>query len=142
MVPSKRFKPIQKITSQRERKAAAALGESLQQRKSAQQRLDELRAYHADYLTRFARATNNGLSSSQIRECQVFSGKLETAISQQEEIVSQSQQDCDSSKAQWRGRYTKSKAVQNAVERMRETERKGKERTEQSESDERAQRKR
>ena len=142
MVPSKRFKPIQKITSQRERKAAAALGESLQQRKSAQQRLDELRAYHAEYLTRFARATNNGLSSSQILEYQVFIGKLETAISQQEEIVSQSQQDCDSSKAQWRGRYTKSKAVQNAVERMRETERKGKERTEQSESDERAQRKR
>ena len=47
MVPSKRFKPIQKITSQRERKAAVALGESLQQRQAAQQRLDELRAYHA-----------------------------------------------------------------------------------------------
>ena len=142
MVPSKRFKPIQKITSQRERKAAAALGESLQRRKAAEHRLDELRAYHAEYLERFARATSNGLSSTQILEYQVFIGKLETAISQQEGIVIQSQQDCDSSKTQWRGRYTKSKAVQNAVERMRETERKGKERTEQSESDERAQHKR
>jgi flagellar FliJ protein len=142
MVPSKRFKPIQKITSQRERKAAAALGESLQQRKAAQQRLDELRAYHAEYLERFARASSNGLSRSQILEYQVFIGKLETAIAQQEEVVVQSQQDCDSSKAQWRGRYTKSQAVQNAVERMREIERKGKERIEQSESDERAQRKR
>ncbi len=142
MVPSKRFKPIQKITSQRERKAAAALGESLQQRNAAKQRLDELRAYHSEYLERFARATSDGLSSSQVLEYQAFIGKLEAAISQQEEVVIQSQQDCDSSKAQWRGRYTKSKAVQNAVERMRETERKGKQRTEQSESDERAQRKR
>ena len=45
MPPSDRFKPIQKVVSQKERKAAVALGESLKQREAAKQRLDELRQY-------------------------------------------------------------------------------------------------
>ena len=140
--PSRRFKPIQKLASHKERKAAAALGESLKQREAAQQRLDELREYRSEYLERFASATRAGVSSRQILEYQVFINKLETAIGQQEEIVSRSQQDCDSSKAQWRGRYSKSKAMEHVIERMRQAERKDQQRKEQSESDERAQRKR
>jgi len=142
MAPSERFKPIQKIASQRERKAAAALGESLKQRGAAQQRLDDLRQYLAEYLERFASATRNGLSSRQIIEYQVFISKLETAIAQQEEIVLQSQQDCDSSKADWRGRYTKSKAMENAVDRMRVAERRQQDKKEQADTDDRVQRKR
>ena len=140
--PSERFRPIQKVVAHKERKAAAALGESLKQREAARMRLDELRNYLADYLDRFAGAARNGLSSRQILEYQVFISKLETAIAQQEEIFSQSQQVCDSSKAQWRGRYTKSKAMDNVVDRMRQAERKDLDRKEQTESDERAQRKR
>ena len=140
--PSKRFKPIQKIASHKERKAAAALGESLRQREASRAQLDDLRRYHAEYLKRFAGATQAGLSSRQILEYQVFITKLETAIAQQEEIVNQSQQVCDSSKAQWRGRYTKSKAMENVVGRMQKAERKDVNRREQSEADDRAQRKR
>ncbi len=139
--PSDRFKPIHRIASQKERKAAADLGESIKQRDAATQRLDELRAYLDEYLERFARATRDGLSRTQIMEYQVFIGKLETAIAQQEEIVAQSQQQFDSSKAHWRGRYTKSKAMENAIDRMREAERKDRDRKEQADSDERAQRK-
>lgn len=140
--PSERFRPIHKIVSHRERKAAAALGESLKQREAARTRLDELRAYHADYLNRFAGAASAGLSSQQVLEYQVFISKLETAIAQQEDIVAQSQQACDSSKAQWRGRYTKSKAMENALGRMHRKERKDQDRKEQAESDDRAPRKR
>lgn len=142
MSPSERFKPIQKIASHKERKAAAALGESLKQREAAKLRLDELRQYLAEYHERFARAAGNGLSSSQILEYQVFIGKLESAIAEQEKIVSQSQALCDDSKAQWRGRYTKSKAMENAVDRMQQTERKDEDRKEQAENDDRAPRKR
>jgi flagellar FliJ protein len=142
MASSERFKPIQKIASQRERKAAAALGESLRLRRVAEQRLDELRAYHAEYLARFARATHEGLSSTQILEYQVFISKLENAITQQEDVVSRSQQACDSNKAHWRGRYSKSKAMDNAVGRMHQAERRLKEWKEQAESDDRTRRKR
>jgi len=140
--PSKRFKPIQKIATHKERKAAAALGESLKQRQSARQRLEDLRQYRAEYLERFARATRSGLSGSQIMEYQVFISKLETAISQQEEIVNRSQQDCDSSKADWRGRYTKSKAMESVLGRMQKAELTSQKKKEQSEMDDRAQRKR
>jgi flagellar FliJ protein len=140
--PSKRFQPIQKIASHKERKAAAVLGESLKQREAARLRLEELRQYRAEYLERFGHATQAGLSSRQMLEYQVFITKLETAITQQEEIVKQSQQVCDSSKAQWRGRYTKSKAMENVVGRMQKAERADNNRKEQSESDDRAQRKR
>jgi flagellar FliJ protein len=139
--PSDRFKPIHKLASQKERKAAAALGESIKQRDAAQQRLDELRQYLGEYLERFSSATRNGLASSQLLEYQVFIAKLETAIDQQQEIVARSQQDCDSSKQSWRGRYTKSKAMENAMDRMRLAERKDRDRKEQAESDEHAQRK-
>lgn len=140
--PSERFKPIQKIVSQRERKAAAALGESLKQREAATQRLTELREYLGEYLERFSHAARNGLSSSQVMEYQVFISKLEAAIAQQEQLVAQSQVHCDSKKTDWRGRYTKSKAMDNALDRMRLEERKTREKKEQNEADERAQRKR
>ena len=139
--PSDRFKPIHRIASQKERKAAADLGESIKQRDEATRRLDELRAYLDEYLERFSRATRDGLSRTRIMEYQVFIGKLEAAITQQEEIVARSQQHFDSSKAQWRGRYTKSKAMENAIDRMREVERKDRDRKEQADSDDRAQRK-
>lgn len=142
MAPSKRFKPIQKIASQKERKAAAALGESLKQREAATRRLAELRQYLAEYRERFARATQHGLPGSQVLEYQVFISKLEAAIAEQEKLVDRSQRQCDSSKADWRGRYTKSKAMENAVNRMRDGERSEQERREQAESDERAQRRR
>ena len=140
--PSKRFRPIQRIASHKERKAAAVLGESLKQREAARLRLDELRQYRSEYLERFAGATRSGLSSSHILEYQVFISKLETAIAQQEEILTRSEKDCDSSKADWRGRYSKSKAMEHVVGRMQKAERKDENRKEQSESDDRAQRKR
>ena len=73
---------------------------------------------------------------------QVFISKLELAIEQQEQVVAQSQQNCDSSKQQWRGKYSKSKAMDNAVDRMKVNERKDLDRREQAEADERSQRKR
>lgn len=142
MPPSDRFKPIQRLVSQKERKAAAVLGESIKLRADATQRLDELRRYLEEYLERFSRAVHNGLSSRQILEYQVFIDKLENAIAQQEAVVRQSQQELDASKEHWRGRYCKSKAVDNAVDRMQAEELKDSERKEQTESDERAQRKR
>lgn len=142
MPPSDRFKPIQNVASQRERKAAAQLGESLKQRQAALQRLDELKQYLTEYLERFAQAARRGLSSSQILEYQVFISKLEAAIEQQEKVVLQSEKHCDTSKEHWRGRYSKSKAMENAVDRMKVRERKDSDRREQAEVDDRSQRKR
>lgn len=140
--PSDRFKPIHQLASHKERKAAVDLGESIRQRDSAHQRLAELREYHKEYLERFAQAAREGLSSHQIVEYQVFLGKLETAIAEQQNIVARSEQACDLSKRQWRGRYSHAKAMENAIDRMRVAERQDAERREQADADDRAQQKR
>ena len=142
MPPSDRFKPIHHLASQNERKAAVELGESIKQRNSAQQRLAELEQYHKEYLERFAGATRNGLTSNQIVEYQVFIGKLEDAIAEQRRIVQRVEQDCLQTRQQWQGRYTKAKAMENAIDRMRLAERRQDDRREQAESDDLSQRKR
>ena len=142
MPPSDRFKPIHHLASQKERKAAVELGESIKQRNSAQQRLAELEQYHKEYLERFAGATRNGLTSNQIVEYQVFIGKLEDAIAEQRRIVQRVEQDCLQTRQQWQGRYTKAKAMENAIDRMRLAERRQDDRREQAESDDLSQRKR
>ena len=138
MSSSDRFKPIQKIASHKERKAAAELAESLRRRDAERQRLDQLKQYLAEYLESYASAAGHGLSGRRILEYQGFISKLQVAIAEQEQLVSRSQQDCDSSKAQWRGRYTKSKAMSNAVDRMQTEERRQQDRKEQSETDDRS----
>jgi flagellar FliJ protein len=142
MPPSDRFKPIHQLASQKERKAAVELGESIKQRDSAQLRLAELEQYHKEYLERFADAARNGLNSNQIVEYQVFIGKLEDAIVEQRRIVQRVEQDCLQTRQQWQGRYTKAKAMENAIDRMRLAERRQDDRREQAESDDLSQRKR
>jgi flagellar FliJ protein len=142
MPPSDRFKPIHQLASQKERKAAVELGESIKQRDSAQLRLAELEQYHKEYLERFADAARNGLNSNQIVEYQVFIGKLEDAIAEQRRIVQRVEQACLQTRQQWQGRYTKAKAMENAIDRMRLAERRQDDRREQAESDDLSQRKR
>ena len=142
MPPSDRFKPIQKLNSQRERNAASQLGKSLTTRDDARRKLDDLKEYLAEYRERYAAAVSAGLPGAQVREYQMFITKLENAIVQQQQIVSDSERRCDSSKQDWRGRYSKQKAMDNAVDRMRLNERKNRDKQEQSEADERSQRKR
>lgn len=142
MPPSDRFKPIQKLVSQKERKAAAVLGESIKNRAEAKQRLDQLRQYLKEYHEGYLRTLQKGLGSARMLEYQVFIANLEEAIKQQEKALVQSQQALEDSKAQWRGRYRKSRAMDNAVARMQAEETKQEERREQKDSDERSQRKR
>lgn len=139
---SDRFKPIQKIADKKERDAAAAFGQTLRDREAAQRRLQELQQYHAEYLERFTRARRHGIIGATIQEYQAFIARLEYAIEEQKRVLADMQVRCNDSKAQWRGRFTKARAVDNAVDRMRADEEKRREHKEQTLSDERSQRRR
>lgn len=137
MAPSDRFKPIQKIAENKERKAAAALGESLKKKEAAEKQLQDLKQYHADYLERFSAATRNGINGARLHEFQAFISKLELAISEQEKAVVLATQSCTRSKQQWTGTYTKKRAMGNAVDRMKAAELHERERNEQKLVDDR-----
>jgi len=142
MTKSQRFKPIQKIAEKKERDAASVFGQSLRDRDEAQKRLQDLEHYLDEYLQRFNQASRQGIGAERIRDYQVFIDKLETAIREQKRVLLEVQERCDDSKAQWHGHFTKVRAVDNAVERMRDDELKVREKKEQAHSDEHGQRRR
>lgn len=137
MSPSKRFKPIQQLASDKERKAAAALGDALRVREEAERRLGELRQYHAEYMERFRATVAAGATAATFRDYQTFLDKLEQAIKEQQDVVNRAEAQCARSKDAWRDRHAHSKAMDNAVGRMKESERKAGEKKEQNEQDDR-----
>ncbi len=140
--PSKRFKPIQRIASNKEHKAAAALGDSLRLREEAEHRLEDLRRYHAEYLERYRAMVAGGATAATFRGYQSFLDKLELAIREQQEAVARAEAACERSKVEWRDRHAHSKAMDNAVGRMQQREREDADKREQKDQDERNQRRR
>lgn len=139
---SERFKPVQRVAANKERKAATALGESLKQQQAAEQRLLELRQYRDEYLERLRNATGSGVNVTQLREYQAFLDKLENAIREQELAVERARAAVGNSKQTWQARYTKTRAMDSAVSRLRESERKAEDKKEQNATDEQVQRRR
>jgi len=140
MVPSKRFKPIQHLAGNRERQAAASLGEALKACHAEEQRLAELQGYHAEYLERFQNARRNSLGAAQLRDYQVFLDKLETAIREQEQNLKLAHGRCEAHRHQWQDRYTHSRAMDKVVDKLEAEERKAADKREQAVQDDRSQR--
>lgn len=140
MVPSDRFKPVQRVTENRERKAASALGERLKTKQAAEKQLQDLRIYHAEYLSRYQQAKERGVHVSQVREFQVFLDKLEQAIAEQEKRVAQAAAACADAQATWRDKYTRSQVIDNVLERMKADEQRQADKREQARQDDRPRR--
>jgi flagellar FliJ protein len=141
MMPSERFKPVQRVAASRERKAAAQLGDSLKSRQRAEQQLADLRAYHAEYLEQYRQANKAGMSVARMREYQLFMDKLEHAIREQERVVERAELACADAQTAWRDRYTRSQMMANVVDRMKDQERQQADKREQAAQDDRPQRK-
>lgn len=141
MVSSDRFKPVQRIADNRERKAAAALGDTLKTRQQAEQRLADLKTYHAEYLEQYRQANRNGMDVARMREYQVFLDKLEFAITEQARVVQRAKVACNSAQSVWRDKYTRTQVMANVVERMQTEERQLADKREQAQQDDRPQRK-
>jgi len=86
------------------------------------------------------REANAARKLSQLREYQAFIKKLESAISEQEEVVRQSQQNTSEHKQQWTEKHIRTQSMDKAMGRMVATEQKQRDAQEQKISDELAQR--
>ncbi len=141
MVPSKRFRPVQRVAESREQTAARELGDSRRLVKEQEQRLDELHTYHSEYLERFHKEAAKGISAVQLQEYRAFLAKLERAIKEQESIIDESRNICAFKQEKWQQKHVRTQALGKVVERCQKEERKVVERREQKESDDRSQRK-
>jgi len=140
MVPSKRFKPVQRVAESQEQKAAKSFGQSQRHMHDQEARLDELRRYHQEYLQRFQQTSQMGMSVAQLHEYRAFLAKLEIAIEAQKKIVLASQQNRTSQKENWQQKHMRSQVLEKVVDRYASEDRKAMESQEQKEMDDRSRR--
>lgn len=140
MSPSKRLKPVQRITESREHKAAQALGDSRRRAQHNEARLEELKTYHREYLARFRQSSATGISSAQLQEYRAFLGKLEMAIKEQEKIVQAGQRECSSRREVWQQKHIKTQVLGKLMDRFEDAGRRDQDSREQRELDDRNQR--
>ena len=142
MTGSERLRPIQHVAEVRERDAARSFGESQRRLDEEQQRLSQLEAYRDEYLQRFQRLQQEGLTVAQLLEYQAFLAKLDAAVRHQAEIVQLRRGDAERRREAWTDRRTHSRAMERAVDNLAERELQDGERREQKALDDRNQRRR
>jgi len=135
---SQRFRAIQRLIEKKERDAASAYGSLRRQRDEARARLRDLESYHQEYLQRYRQAMVDGGDPARLREYQLFIGRLEQAIIEQQRIVADAASRCDQAKNAWSEQYTQVQAIGNVVERKQTEERREEGRQEQKLIDDRA----
>lgn len=140
MTRSERFKPVQRISGDRERQAAQVLGESRSALEAQRQKLSELEQYRHDYYRQYEQAGSSGISAAKLMQLQRFLASLNQAIEQQKRSVEMAEHHCQQQESRWLQARSKAKAVDKVAERLSEDERLLRQRREQKESDEFAQR--
>lgn len=136
MNTSDRFKPVIKVAANREATAARKFGESQKLQHEEENKLANLRQYHAEYMARFQQSASSGMNANQLREYQAFLSKLETAINEQEDVVRRSRDNCTQHKQQWTEKHIRTQTMDKAMNRLKDNEQKQRDALEQKMSDE------
>ncbi len=137
---SDRLQPVARLAQDREQQAGRLLGERRQLLQQYRQQLQELESYREEYLQRLQQAARNGIGAITLRHYQSFVGKLSEAIMQQQRIAEEAQQGVEEARNAWFQSRNRTKMVDSVMVNARTEEQRQELRSEQRESDERAQR--
>ncbi len=137
MNSSTKLQPIAKIRKQQERNAGRQHGESMHLLDQQQKQLEELITYRQQYEKTFQAACQSGLSAIQMQEYKLFIYRLDDAITQQKQQVSQVQDTCENSRKEWIDKRNNSKMLNKVVESRQQSERKQRDKREQREIEDR-----
>ena len=140
MSRSKRMKPVQRVAETREQAAVQKLGESQQCLEAQRIKLEELCRYRDQYSESFRTSGGQGLDANRLQDYRVFLARLNEAIRQQEDILAQCTRDHEQTRQQWIQTRNHHQAIDKVVENYRSEEQKARDRHEQKEQDECAQR--
>ncbi|MET0065665.1 MAG: flagellar export protein FliJ [Candidatus Thiodiazotropha sp.] len=135
MSPSKRLKPVQRFAHNKEQTAARSMGVARRNLEQEEVKLQQLKAYHQEYLERFQTLAAEGISAAQLQEYRAFLAKLDQAIQQQEQIVAASAVNHNSHKDNWKQKHSRTQALNKVVDRYQREEQQNADRREQKESD-------
>lgn len=133
---SKRLEPVQRISEQREKDAARAMGECQQRLQQLQQQLGELERYREEYRHHYHENGRNGFSAQRLQQLQQFLSKIDQAIAQQHQAIGHASNECEQKRQQWFRARSRSQALGKVAERYQDVERQEQNRREQKENDE------
>lgn len=135
---AKRFhlQPLVDLAEDRSQNAAQALARLTQAWQNAENKLNQLRGYLAEYNARLQQQAQTGFSISQLRDFQAFILKLEMAIRAQAEEVEGCKARWEHGQAEWQAREREVKAYQTLRQRHEQAERRSDERLDQRLQDE------
>lgn len=139
MKKTERIGMVRRVVDDIERRKAQALADSEKSVAAAQAKLEELEAYRAAYVRDFTRRAESGLSGAGVREYQVFLTRLDEALRQQAQILSQVRLQRGAELESWRNAARRAAAVGNLASHWQAQERVAADKVEQKESDERSQ---
>ncbi|MGB5275870.1 MAG: flagellar export protein FliJ [Gammaproteobacteria bacterium] len=137
MKDSRRLRPVARIAHQQERNAARQLGDCLRQVEQQQKKLDDLLEYREQYIAGFQAAGKQGVSVVQLRDYQLFLRRLDTAVTQQRQLLRTSRQHCEQSQSEWHNRHGHSMMIDKVVENRQQVENRKRDEREQREQDDR-----
>jgi flagellar FliJ protein len=139
MKKTERIGMVRRVVDDIERRKAEALAACEKSVVAAQSKLDELEAYRAAYVRDFAQRAESGMSGARVREYQVFLSRLDEALRQQSQILTQARLQRGAELESWRNAARRASAVGNLATHWQAEERQVAERIEQKETDERSQ---
>jgi flagellar FliJ protein len=139
MKKTERIGMVRRAVDEIERRKAQALASCERNVLAAQAKLDELEAYRATYVREFSRRVGSGMNGADMREYQLFLGRLDEALRHQAQILGQTQLKRTAELESWRTAARRAAAVGNLASHWQAEERHAVDRVEQKEADERAQ---
>lgn len=139
MKKTERIGMVRRVVDDIERRKAEALAAGEKSVRAAQAKLDELEAYRAAYVRDFARRAESGMSAAGAREYQVFLSRLDEALRQQSQILTQARLQRGAELESWRTAARRATAVGNLATHWQAEERQLADKIEQKETDERSQ---
>jgi flagellar protein FliJ len=139
MKKTERIGMVRRAVDEIERCKAEALASCERNVLAAQAKLDELEAYRAAYVRDFSRRVESGMNGANMREFQLFLGRLDEALRHQVQILGQTQLKRTAELESWRTAARRAAAVGNLASHWQAEERRAVEKVEQKEADERSQ---
>jgi flagellar protein FliJ len=139
MKKTERIGLVRRVVDEIERRKAEALATCEKGVRAAQAKLDELETYRASYVRDFTRRAESGMSGAGAREYQVFLSRLDEALRQQAQILTQARLQRTAELENWRNAARRATAVGNLATHWQAEERLAADRIEQKETDEHSQ---
>jgi len=111
------LQPLLELMQTRTDEATRHLGKLISAEQNARSRLEMLEQYRAEYAGKLRDATARGVTRQVLGNYQDFLGRIDEAIGQQREIVSQSEAGTRRGQEHWKQQNTRLKAIDTLATR-------------------------